>query len=129
MNHTITAHIDTKNYQTILTNSRHTLIADENEEHGGEDLGPNPGELLMMSLASCTAITLRMYIDRKKWDVSTIDIHVAMEKVDDTTIFTRSIEVKGNISAEEKNRLISIAKACPVHKTLTHPIEINTKLL
>jgi putative redox protein len=129
MTQTITAQIGTQHYQTTLTNSRHTLTADENAEHAGEDLGPNPGELLMMSLASCTAITLRMYADRKQWDISSIKVHVTMEKKEDSTQFNRTIEVDGHIDQEAKNRLITIAKACPVHKTLTHPIEINTTLL
>lgn len=126
---TITAHIGSNRYQTTLTNSRHTVIADENEERGGMDLGPNPSELLMMSLASCTAITLRMYADRKKWDITSIDIHVTMERLQEKTILTRSISVTGTIDQAEKDRLVTIANACPMHQTLTHPIEINTNLL
>jgi putative redox protein len=126
---TITAHIGTNPYQTTITNSRHTIIADENEDRGGMDLGPNPGELLMMSLASCTAITLRMYADRKKWDITTIDVQVTIERLQEKTILTRSISVTGTIGQDEKERLVTIANACPMHQTLTHPIEINTNLL
>ena len=126
---TINAHIGTDHYQTTLSNSRHNVIADEAEERGGMDLGPNPSELLMMSLASCTAITLRMYADRKKWDITTIDVQVTMEKVQDKTLLTRSISVTGTIGQAEKERLVTIANACPMHQTLTHPIEINTHLL
>jgi putative redox protein len=126
---TITAHIGKDHYQTTLTNSRHTITADENHEHDGDDLGPNPGELMLMSLASCTAITLRMYVDRKQWDVSEINITASSEKTENKTVFTCVATIIGNISEEEKDRLLNIAKVCPIHKVLTHPIEINTTLL
>jgi putative redox protein len=125
---TITATIGTNPYQTTLSNSRHTLIADENETMHGKDAGPNPSEFLMMSLASCTAITLRMYADRKKWNVTSIDVEIILEKIETTSVFTRNIKVNGNIDQDHKDRLLDIAKACPIHKTLTNPIEINTNL-
>lgn len=82
----------------------------------------------MMSLASCTAITLRMYADRKQWTVSEIVVTVNMEKQENKTVFTKSITLSGNLDETQRNRMITIAKACPVHQTLTHPIEINTIL-
>jgi putative redox protein len=124
--HNITATIGKQPYQTTLTNSRHTLIADENAEHNGKDLGPNPGELMAMSLASCTAITLRMYADRKQWTVDEIEVIVEMRQEVEKTFFSCGLKIKGAIGEEEKNRLLAIAKACPIHKSLSHPIEINT---
>lgn len=125
----ITATIGKDHYQTVLTNSRHQIIADEPKEYEGTDLGPNPHELLMMSLASCTAITLRMYADRKKWEIEQIIVEVNYSKEQGKNTFNRQISVVGSISEDEKTRLLHIANACPVHKTLTHPIEINTTLL
>ncbi len=125
----VTATIGTNRYETVLSNSRHNVIADENAEHSGADLGPNPGELLMMSLASCTAITLRMYADRKQWQVAEIVVTVEMVKQENKTLFNKSIRLNGNLDETQRSRMISIAKACPVQQTLTHPIEINTILV
>jgi putative redox protein len=104
------------------------VIADEPEELGGTDLGPAPGEFLMISLASCTAITLRMYADRKKWPLEKIRVEVDFEKVDYKTIFKRELQLIGDLTDEQRARLLQIANACPVHKTLTNPIEIQTSL-
>jgi putative redox protein len=125
----ITASIGTDPYQTTLSNSRQTLMADEAVAVNGKDLGPNPREILMMSLASCTAITLRMYADRKQWDITAIKVFVGFDKQETTTVFNCSIEVTGTIDDDQKSRLSAIAKACPVHKVLTQPIEININLL
>jgi putative redox protein len=126
---TVIASIGKNPYKTILSNNRHELIADENMEHNGQDLGPNPGEIMAMSLASCTAITLRMYANRKGWDIDQIEVTVKMKQETEKTTFTRVIEVKGRIGEDEKKRLLNIANACPIHKTLTHPIETNTQIL
>lgn len=115
-------------YRTELTVSGKTVIADEPEDLGGTNLGPAPGEFLMISLASCTAITLRMYADRKQWPVTQIQVEVAMEKVEATTVFQREIFLAGELTDEQRERLLQIANACPVHKTLINPIQIDTRL-
>ncbi len=125
----VTAIIGKDAFRTELTTSGHHLIADEPDEMGGKNLGPAPGHFLMMSLASCTAITLRMYADRKKWLVEKIRVEVSSEKVNDTTVFTRHIYLEGALEADQKTRLLQIANGCPVHKMLTNPIEIITQLL
>jgi putative redox protein len=117
-----------KNYKTELIASGHSLIADESIEAGGGNLGPAPGELLQLSLASCTAITLRMFAARKNWPVEEIRVEVGSEKLNDTTIFQRDVYLTGPLSEEQKQRMLQIANSCPVHKTLTHPIEIKTQL-
>ena len=116
-------------FRTEITTGGKKVIADEPEEIGGMDLGPAPGEFLMISLASCTAITLRMYADRKKWPLEKITVEVNFEKVDNKTIFTREVLLHGQLDDEQRNRLLQIANSCPVHKTLTNPIEIQTKLV
>lgn len=125
----VTAIIGQDHYRTELIASGKTIIADEPEELGGTNAGPAPGEFLMISLASCTAITLRMYADRKKWDVDKIKVEVASEKIDNTTFFKREISLEGNLEEDQRQRLLQIANSCPVHKVLSNPIEISTRLI
>lgn len=125
----VVANIGNQTYKTELTISGHNVIADEPEELGGTNQGPAPGEFLLISLASCTAITLRMYANRKNWPVETIRVEVDFEKVENKTIFKREIELTGNLTDEQRARLLQIANACPVHKTLTNPIEVQSKLV
>lgn len=125
----VTAVIGQDHYRTELFASGKTIIADEPEDVGGTNLGPAPGEFLMISLASCTAITLRMYADRKKWAVTKIKVEVATERLNNKTFFKREIILEGNLEADQRQRLLQIANACPVHKMLTNPIAINTTLM
>jgi putative redox protein len=124
----VIAEIGKDTYKTELTVAGHVLVADEPEELGGTNQGPAPGEFLLLSLASCTAITLRMYANRKNWPVEQIRVEVDFEKIDNKTIFKREIRLVGNLTDEQRTRLLQIANACPVHKTLTNPIEVETKL-
>jgi putative redox protein len=116
-------------YRTELTVGRHTIIADEPQDLGGSDLGPAPGELLVIALASCTAITLRMYANRKEWPLDNVHVEVDFEKVENKTIFKREILLAGDLTEEHRARLLQIANACPVHKTLNNPIEVQTSLV
>jgi putative redox protein len=125
----VTATIGKDRFRTEIVAGGKMVIADEPEELGGTDLGPGPGEFLMVSLASCTAITLRMYADRKQWPVDKICVEVNFEKVDNKTIFKREISLEGALDEEQRKRLLQIANACPVHKTLMSPIEIQTSLV
>jgi putative redox protein len=125
----VTAVIGQDRYRTELFVSSKTIIADEPEDVGGTNLGPAPGEFLMISLASCTAITLRMYADRKKWSVSKIKVEVAAERLDNKTLLKREIVLEGNLEGDQRQRLLQIANSCPVHKMLTNPIAINTTLV
>ena len=122
------ASIATTKYQVRLENGRHVFGADEPVEQGGLDSAPTPDELLEAALASCTAITLRMYADRKQWPVESIDVEVALERTDGKTVFSRNIHLKGKLDQEQKDRLLQIAKLCPVSKTLTGSIEVNSSI-
>ncbi|HEU5290108.1 MAG TPA: OsmC family protein [Cyclobacteriaceae bacterium] len=115
-------------YRTELKVRKHTLIADEPEDVGGKDVGPRPGDFLRMSLASCTAITLRMYANRKKFDVKKIEVTVSTVEEERKTIFRTDVKINGNLDETQHERLLQIAKRCPVHKVLTNPIEIETQL-
>ena len=115
-------------YRTELKVRKHTVIADEPEDVGGKDVGPRPGDFYRMSLASCTAITLRMYANRKSFDVKKIQVAVSTEEAEGKTILHTQIEISGSLDEAQHNRMLRIAKLCPVHKVFTNPIEINTQL-
>lgn len=123
-----TASIASTNYRVRLQNGRHELGADEPRDAGGGDTGPAPDELLEASLASCTAITLRMYAQRKQWPVAEIEVTVKMERSARNTVFTRHISINGDITEEQRQRLLEIAKACPVSKTLLGEIDITSNI-
>jgi len=129
-------------YRTEIVARNHTIIADEPIKFGGKDAGLSPYELLLASLGSCTAMTLRMYADRKAWPLDEVLVHLEhfkqhaidcntcdedhMAKIDK---FERTIELKGALTQEQQDRLLSIANRCPVHRTLENNIEIETFLL
>ncbi|TGJ99493.1 OsmC family peroxiredoxin [Leptospira semungkisensis] len=117
-----------QNYKTILKAAGHELIADESKENGGEDLGPSPHELLLLALGACTSITIRMYAERKKMDLKDVSVELNLTKGTDHTEIERIVKIEGNLSEQERERLLHVANACPVHKTLTNPIHIDTKL-
>jgi putative redox protein len=123
-----TAIIGTDLYKTELTARSHALIADEPEDAGGQDIGPRPGDFVRMGLASCTAITLRMYANRKNWDVREIRVEVSNGPFDGKTVYSVHVDIIGNVDDEQRNRLLQIAKLCPVHKTLVNPVEIDVAL-
>jgi putative redox protein len=126
-------------YTTQIVAEGHHLIADEPEEVGGNNFGTSPYGLLTSALAACTAITLRMYANRKDWDVDEILVHVDQDQRYDEdsqdcesenskiTFFDRSIEIKGALDEKQRKRLIEIANKCPVHKTLESKIKVETK--
>jgi putative redox protein len=115
-------------YRTELKVRKHMVIADEPEDVGGKDLGPRPGDFYRMSLASCTAITLRMYANRKNFDVKKIEVSVSTEEGEGKTVLHTDIKINGNLDQVQHDRMLQVAKRCPVHKFLTNPIEIITKL-
>lgn len=129
---TISAKIDTRLYRTEITSATgNVVIADEPQDMGGKNLGFSPSELLASSLASCTLITLRMYINRKGWDVSEINIKIDFERDTEQNVssFIRKIEVVGEIDESQRQRLHIIADKCPIHKILTHTNKIQTTLI
>ena len=120
-------------YTLDVKNGRHHLYADEPLNFGSADLGPSPFEYLCASLGSCTAITLRMYAGRKDWDIENISVTVTHSQRKTTdgvtkTVFTRVLNVTGNLESESRDRLIEIANKCPVHKMLEHGNVIETSL-
>jgi putative redox protein len=129
---TLSAKIDTRLYRTEITSaSGNIVIADEPQEVGGKNLGFSPSELLASALASCTLITLRMYVNRKQWNVSEINIKVDFEKDSEQNVsfFTRKIEITGEIDESQRQKMHLIADKCPIHKTLTNTIKIQTTII
>jgi putative redox protein len=98
----------------------HRLTADEPRELGGEDSGPSPQELLAASLASCTAITMEMYAERKGWDMGDFAVDVEYEPAQrgSPTRFVMHVELPKELPEEQRERLMQIAAKCPVHRAL-----------
>jgi putative redox protein len=99
---------------------QHRLTADEPEDHGGDDAGPSPQELLAASLASCTAITIEMYAKRKSWNVDGLEVDVDYTPAErgSATNFKLVMKMPAHLSEEQVEKLRVIAAKCPVHRTL-----------
>ncbi len=132
---------DEKGYTTQLKAGNHYMTADEPKQVGGNDFGPSPYELISAGLATCTAMTMKMYANRKAWELHSIEVHTGHKKIhaqdcencesENTKIdiFERSIKIKGDLDEKQITRLMQIADKCPVHKTLHNTVVIKTKLL
>ena len=114
----------------IKSPSGNVLIADEPVANGGKDTGFSPKELLASALAACTSATLRMYADRKGWELEEVQVAINLEynSSENKTVINRSIQFIGNLDDAQRSRLLAVANACPVHKILSNPIEINTSI-
>lgn len=130
----VNLHLPMQNYKTVMQAGRHELIADEPQSLGGNDLGPDPYDYLLMALGSCSAITMRMYAERKKWPVEDLYVemrHYKKESEENGStikkdVIEKEITIKGDLDEDQKERLIEISKKCPVHRTLLSSIEILT---
>lgn len=108
---------------------RHELIADAPEAYGGDDSGPEPHDLLAASLAACTALTVTMYARRKGMQLEDVRVAIDHGQQDGAYALRRHIEFVGQLSQEERDRLLDIANKCPVHKTLSGTIRIETDVV
>jgi putative redox protein len=127
----VSAQVSQELYKTIVSARQHIIIGDEPENAGGKDLGMTPYELLLSSLGECTAITLRMYANRKDWAVDSINVNLSFDDISPDKISTikRDIEIKGQLTEDQLQRMQQIANACPVHKVLTNTVVIDTSLV
>jgi uncharacterized OsmC-like protein/alpha/beta superfamily hydrolase len=126
-------------FQQRVTAGRHRFLADE-PAGVGDDTGPTPYDLLLASLGSCTAMTLRMHAERKDWPLEHVEVELTHDRIhaDDcetceTTsglvdTIDRIIDLRGPLSPEQRDGLMAIADRCPVHRTLTNEIHIRTQL-
>ncbi|HNP31986.1 MAG TPA: OsmC family protein [Flavobacterium sp.] len=123
--------IGTQKYLCTISWRNGTLLMDEPENVGGQNIGPDPFSTFLASLAGCTLSTLRMYIDRKGWDIPEINISLNLAQdmnPELETSISRTITFPTNISDEQKERLLLIAEKCPISKILKNKITINTTI-
>lgn len=129
--HQITATIGTDKYITHISSySGNTITADEPESNGGHDKGFSPDDLLAASLGACTCITLRMYVNHKGWQVDSLEVTVTVDRNEPAAParLGRTIKIKGNVSEDERSKILAVANKCPIHKTLSQPVQIETAL-
>ena len=116
----------------------HSMIADEPVSFGGTNMGPTPYEILLAALSSCTAMTLRVYANRKSWPLETVSVSLRAGRVHEKDCencvtepvgishIQRKIELTGPLTDEQRDRLLQIADRCPIKQTLEHGIHIET---
>jgi len=126
-------------YVQEISVGSHVLQADEPSDAGGDDAGPNPYELLLSALGACTSITVQVYARSKQWPLEGLHVSLSYAKVHaedcancDTEVRTIDrieveISLRGNLSEDQRRRLMQIADKCPIHRTLTSKIEILTR--
>jgi uncharacterized OsmC-like protein len=127
-------------FTELLLDGRHGLVADEPIAAGGTDRGPGPYELLLMALGACTNMTLRLYADRKGMPLTRASVRLKHAKIHAEDCadcetkqgmldrIERVIDLEGPLDDEQRKRLLEIANMCPVHRTLTSEIKIDTRL-
>lgn len=129
------------NFTTSIQTKNHFMIADEPASIGGDDFGPSPYEYLNASLAACTAMTLKMYAQRKQWDLQEVfvylthsrkhsdDLDIDLEEPTYLDHINKKLKFVGNLDNDQKQRLKEIASRCPVHKTIASEVIFNTELI
>lgn len=139
----LVAHLDLEkdNFTTSIQTAKHTMIADEPVSAGGNDFGPSPYDLLSAALAACTVMTLKIYAERRQWDLQEVYTYITYSKkhsddleldVDKPTRFDhllKKIKFVGNLDSSQKEKLKEIAAKCPVHRTLLSDIIIETEIV
>ncbi|WP_298900569.1 bifunctional alpha/beta hydrolase/OsmC family protein [uncultured Psychroserpens sp.] len=139
----LVAHLNLKenNFTTTIQTAKHNFIADEPESVGGDDFGPSPYDFLSAGLAACTVMTLKLYAERKQWDLQEVYAHITYSKKhsDDLMLdlekptridhLSKKLTFIGNLDDKQKQRLKEIASKCPVHKTLQNEVIIDTELI
>jgi len=135
----VVARIGKDSLTTDVKAGKHYLTVDEPESAGGNDAGPNPYDYLAAALGSCTSLTLQLYAHRKQWPLDEARVHVQHKKdykkdYEDSEqssakidILEREIEIIGALDEKQQQRLIEVANKCPVHRTLTSDIQVNTR--
>lgn len=139
----LVAHLDLTehNFTTQLQTKKHSFIGDEPISFGGDDFGPSPYEYLNAAIASCTVMTLKLYAERKKWDLKEVFVYIShnrkhsdelmldIEKPGYVDHITKRLKFVGDLDHKQKERLKEIASRCPVHKTVASEVIFNTKII
>ena len=125
-------------FQQKLAVGSHQLLADEPLSFGGDNTGPTPYDYLLMALGSCTSMTIKMYADRKGIPLESVHIELehSRDHVEDCAncsnnenridVIDRSITLRGDLTDEQRAKLLEIADKCPVHRTLENRIDIHS---
>ncbi len=141
MSRTVIVTAEGSGLEQNITIGPHQLRADEPIGFGGTDAGPDPYELLLASLGACTGITVRMYAERKKWPLEGVQVRLAHSKIHAEDCanceseprsldrIERKISFTGKLSTEQLQRLREIADRCPVHRTLSSKVQIDTSVV
>jgi putative redox protein len=122
------ARIAAARYRTDIHAGTHALVADEGAALGGMDVGPAPYELLLSALGACTAMTLKMYAERKGWPLASVEVDLAYHKADDAARIDRRLSIEGQLDEDQRARLADIAERTPVTLTLKGGVTIVTHL-
>lgn len=128
-------------YTNEVRVGRHTMQADEPVDVGGTDAGPMPHDFVLAGLGACTSMTVRMYAERKGIPLKRVSVRLSYRKMKaadcpdcvtkegEVTEMTRDVTLEGDLTPEQRDRLIEIANKCPVHKTLVGEIKVRTHLV
>lgn len=106
----------------------HTLLTDVSADDGGEDLAPDPHDLLDAALAACTALTLKLFAARKGWPLENADVTITHVETPGHYQLNRVVTLHGDLNEEQRQRLLEIANKCPIHRVLTGEITVETAL-
>jgi putative redox protein len=119
-----------ENFRHDVRARSHTITADEPKDHGGDDSGPSPQELLAASLASCTAVTMEMYAKRKGWEVAglTVDCEYTPAERGHPTQFKLVMRMPAHLPEEQVDKLTAISARCPVHRTLEGEVAFDERV-
>jgi uncharacterized OsmC-like protein len=140
MPRSVYVHSGPSRYGQNITVGPHRFQADEPNDVGGDDAGPNPYELLLAALGACTSMTVRMYAERKQWPLQGVQVRLSHARVhaeDCAECETKvglidrievAISFTGDLSEDQQRRLLEIANKCPVHRTLVSQAQIDVKL-
>jgi len=127
-------------FAQAITVGHHHLACDEPADVGGSDTGPTPYDLLLAALGSCTSMTVAMYARRRGWPLEAVTVRLRHSKIHAADCeacetkegrldhIERTVELTGAISDDQRTRLVDTANSCPVHRTLTSQIHVETRL-
>ena len=134
----VTSHVGPRGFRADISARNHDLLADEPRAAGGTDEGPTPYELLLAALGACTAMTLRMYADRKKWPLEDVRVRLRSSRSHEKDCencereavgihrVERKLELSGSLTDEQRQRLEEIADRCPVKQTMQREIRVES---
>src|SRR5262245_6493500 len=137
----VVVHGESKGFAQEITAAGHRLVADEPTAAGGTDTGPNPYDLLLSALGSCTSMTVSLYARRKQWPLEAVTVRLRHSKIHATDCadcetkegmldhIESDLEFAGRLTQEQRSKLLEIAEKCPVHRTLVSEIDIRSRVL